>query len=147
MSEIASGGGSGERPDEEPVRDEDILIPEYADADFEPEPFEPPVVDRPAATSRGAVSALKVPPHSVEAEQSVLGGLMLDNDAWFNVAEVVMASDFYRAQHTIIFEAMTDLAAENQPLDALTVSERLQAKGMLDKAGGIAHLAEITYNG
>ena len=153
MSEIASGGGSDDppedppedRPQTGPKREDEILVPEYAEADFEPEAFEPPSEPgRPAATSRGAVSALKVPPHSVEAEQSVLGGLMLDNDAWFNVAEVVMASDFYRAQHTIIFEAMTDLSGENQPLDALTVSERLQAKGMLDKAGGIAYLAELT---
>jgi len=158
MSEIASGGdssgptdsGSSENePGSEPSEsssdpNDHILIPEFADADFAPEPFDPRDLDEPAPTRRGAVSALKVPPHSVEAEQSVLGGLMLDNDAWFNVAEVVLATDFYRAQHSIIFEAMTDLAAENQPLDALTVSERLQAKGMLDKAGGIAYLAELT---
>jgi replicative DNA helicase len=144
MSEIASGGGSGDPPGDSPPQGDDILIPEYADADYEPEPFDPREMVQPAPTRRNAVSALKVPPHSVEAEQSVLGGLMLDNDAWFNVAEVVLASDFYRAQHTIIFEAMIDLSAENQPLDALTVSERLQAKGMLDKAGGIAYLAELT---
>lgn len=153
MSEIASGEDSGDRPGEgseadsrtdQPPADEQILVPEYADADFQPESFEPGAFEAPAPTRRGAVSALKVPPHSVDAEQSVLGGLMLDNDAWFNVAEVVLASDFYRGQHQIIFEAMTDLSAENQPLDALTVSERLQAKGMLDKAGGIAYLAELT---
>ncbi len=156
MSEIASGGDSSGPTDTghtesepgssepSPITDDHILVPEYADADFTPEPFDPSGLDEPASTTRGAVSALKVPPHSVEAEQSVLGGLMLDNESWFNVAEVVLATDFYRAQHTIIFEAMTDLAAENQPLDALTVSERLQAKGMLDKAGGIAYLAELT---
>ncbi|MGD8829596.1 MAG: replicative DNA helicase, partial [Pseudomonadales bacterium] len=84
------------------------------------------------------------PPYSMEAEQSVLGGLMLDNDAWFNVAEVVQENDFYRGQHRLIFEAMIDLAADDHPLDALTVSERLQAKGTLNKAGGIAYLGELT---
>ena len=87
--------------------------------------------------------SVKAPPHSVEAEQSVLGGLMLNNDAWFNVAEVVSAHDFYRPAHQIIFEAMNDLAAEDQPLDALTLSERLYSKGLQDKAGGLAYLAEL----
>ena len=91
-----------------------------------------------------AEQRLKIPPNSIEAEQSLLGGLMLDNDAWFNVAEVVNASDFYRGQHQIIYEAMTDLAAEDQPLDAVTVSDRLQSKGMLEKAGGLAYIAELT---
>ncbi len=129
-----------------PPVDDQILVPEYADADYDPADYSPPEFEppAPAPVSRGAVSALKVPPHSIDAEQSVLGGLMLDNEAWFNVAEVVLAGDFYRGQHQIIFEAMSDLSAENQPMDALTVSERLQAKGMLDKAGGIAYLAELT---
>ena len=74
----------------------------------------------------------------------MLGGLMLDNDAWFNVVEAAASNDFYRGQHQIIFEAMTDLATEDQPLDVLTVSERLQSKGVLEKAGGIAYLAELT---
>ncbi|MGE0625038.1 MAG: replicative DNA helicase [Pseudomonadales bacterium] len=128
--------------------DEQIDIPEYPELHHDSTaPHEPQIVGDFAVSrrsSRGAVSALKVPPHSVDAEQSVLGGLMLDNDAWFNVAEVVQVGDFYRAQHQIIFEAMTDLAGDDQPMDALTVSERLQSKGMLDKAGGIAYLAELT---
>jgi replicative DNA helicase len=86
---------------------------------------------------------LKVPPQSVEAEQSVLGGLMLDDQAWFDLVEVIRASDFYRTQHQIIYEAMMDLANSDQPLDAVTVSEQLQSKGLLDKAGGIAYLAEL----
>ena len=86
---------------------------------------------------------LKVPPHSTEAEQSVLGALMLNNDAWFDVADIVTAPDFYRPQHQIVFEAMAALSSNNQPLDAVTVSEALQARGLLDKAGGIAYLAEL----
>ncbi|MDA1074614.1 MAG: replicative DNA helicase [Proteobacteria bacterium] len=86
---------------------------------------------------------LKVPPHSVEAEQSVLGGLMLNDQAWFNVADRVSARDFYRSTHQIIFEAMATLAGNNQPLDAITVSEQLQSVGQLEKAGGIGYLGEL----
>jgi replicative DNA helicase len=138
MSEIASGGGSGEPPS-----DDQIFVPEYTDQDLAPQDIGH-VVEPQVPTSRGAATALKIPPHSVDAEQSVLGGLMLDNEAWFNVAEVVASRDFYRGQHQIIFDAMTDLAAEDQPVDAVTVSERLQSKGVLDKAGGLAYLAELT---
>ena len=89
------------------------------------------------------VSALKVPPHSLEAEQSVLGGLMLDDQAWFDLIEVVAATDFYRTPHQIIFDAMNELASDDAPLDAVTVSERLSSKGLLEKAGGISYLAEL----
>ena len=91
----------------------------------------------------GAIGAMKVPPHSVEAEQSVLGGLMLNNDAWFNVSDNVFATDFYRPQHKIIFEAMTQLANDNQPLDAVTLSEALSSRGLLERAGGIPYLADL----
>ena len=89
------------------------------------------------------VTALKVPPHSIEAEQLVLGGLMLDDRAWFDVIEILAASDFYRTQHQIIFEAMNDVASDDNLLDAVTVAERLTSKGLLDKAGGIGYLAEL----
>ncbi|MCZ6887368.1 MAG: replicative DNA helicase [Gammaproteobacteria bacterium] len=88
-------------------------------------------------------SRLKVPPHSIEAEQSVLGGLMLNNDAWFVVADKITARDFYRPNHQIIFEVMSALAQENQPLDAVTMSEAMQLRGVIDRAGGIAYLAEL----
>ncbi|MFV2090301.1 MAG: DnaB-like helicase N-terminal domain-containing protein, partial [Pseudomonadales bacterium] len=133
MSEIASGGGSGEPPG-----DDQTFVPEYMDQVMQP--LEEPLV----RSSRSTTSAMKVPPHSIDAEQSVIGGLMLDNDAWFNVAELVSSQDFYRGQHQIIFEAMADLAAEDQPLDAITVSERLQSKGILEKAGGVAYIAELS---
>ena len=86
---------------------------------------------------------LKVPPHSTEAEQSVLGALMLNNEAWFDVSDIVAPSDFYRPQHRIVFEAMAALSRDSQPLDAVTVSEALQSRGLLEKAGGIAYLAEL----
>ncbi len=74
---------------------------------------------------------------------SVLGGLMLSNERWFDVAEICLASDFYRPQHQLIFEAMQALADDDEPLDAVTVSEKLQQTGMLDRAGGLTCLAEI----
>ncbi len=80
----------------------------------------------------------------MEAEQSVLGGLMLDDQSWFDLIEVVTATDFYRTQHQIIFDAMNELAADDAPLDAVTVSERLSSKGLLEKAGGISYLAELS---
>ena len=96
------------------------------------------------APDSNPVTALKVPPHSLEAEQSVLGGLMLDDQAWFDLIEIVAPTDFYRTQHQIIFDAMNELALDDAPLDAITVSERLSSKGLLDKAGGISYLAELT---
>tara|TARA_A100001037_G_C15143695_1_gene635149 strand:- start:1691 stop:3109 length:1419 start_codon:yes stop_codon:yes gene_type:complete len=90
-----------------------------------------------------STQGLKVPPHSIDAEQSVLGGLLLDDEAWFKVAELLIASDFYRAQHQVIYEAMAELSGDNEPMDAVTVADRLQSKGLLEKAGGVAYLAEL----
>lgn len=86
---------------------------------------------------------LKVPPHSLEAEQSFLGGLMLDPSAWLKVADRVRTEDFYRPSHRIVFEVMAGLADGNQPIDAVTLSEALSARALLDKAGGNAYLAEL----
>ena len=86
---------------------------------------------------------LKVPPHSIEAEQSVLGGLMLNNDAWFDLVEIISAHDFYRTQHQIIFEAMMALANNDEPLDAVTLSEKLRSQALLEKAGDVIYLAEL----
>lgn len=88
-------------------------------------------------------SALKTPPHSLEAEQSVLGGLMLDEEAWMKVSEIVRAKDFFRPAHQILFETMADLAGLDEPMDAVTVSEKLSGKGLLDKVGGVAYLGEL----
>ncbi len=68
---------------------------------------------------------------------------MLNNESWFDVSDIVAPSDFYRPQHRIVFEAMAALSRDNQPLDAVTVSEALQSRGLLEKAGGIAYLAEL----
>ena len=95
------------------------------------------------STDLSSPTRLKVPPHSIEAEQSVLGGLMIRNEAWDIVADKIKARDFYRPEHQIIFEAMASLANELQPLDVLTVAEALQTRNLADRVGGIAYLAEL----
>jgi replicative DNA helicase len=94
----------------------------------------------------GAVANLKLPPHSLEAEQSVLGGLMLEETAWDRAAEVVTEKDFYRRDHRLIFKAIAMLAEESKPRDALTVAETLNRLGELEEAGGMAYLGEIVKN-
>ncbi len=91
-------------------------------------------------------AALKVPPHSLEAEQSVLGGLMLDNLAWDNVADRLVADDFYRYEHRLIFNVMGQLAEEARPMDVVTMSEALEGRDQLDTVGGLAYLAELARN-
>jgi len=119
---------------------EQFFEPDDGAADAFPEPPVTVPETRGRSVSYGSP---KSPPHSLEAEQSVLGGLMLANDAWFNVAEIIGAQDFYRPNHQIIYEAMVDLAADDQPLDAVTVSERLVSKGLLEKCGGLGYLGEL----
>lgn len=94
----------------------------------------------------GATDALKVPPHSIEAEQAVLGGLMLDNDAWVNVTERITASDFYRRDHGTVFEAVEALANDNQPFDVVTLAEWLERHEQLDAVGGMGYLAQLAEN-
>ena len=96
-----------------------------------------------AAPAANEPVRLKIPPHSVEAEQSLLGGLMLDEDAWLRVADRVEAADFYRPAHRVIFEVMAELADRNEALDVITVSEALSARALLERAGGNAYLAEL----
>ncbi|MBX6653759.1 replicative DNA helicase [Pseudomonas aeruginosa] len=91
-------------------------------------------------------SSLKVPPHSIEAEQAVLGGLMLDNNAWERVSDAVSDGDFYRHDHRLIFRAVYKLAEGNQPIDVVTLSEQLEREGQLPQVGGLAYLAELAKN-
>ena len=88
----------------------------------------------------------KVPPHSLEAERSVLGALMLDNRAWDSVADRLNDQDFYRNDHRLIFQAMQSLAKRNQPFDVLTVAETMKTMSVLDQAGGESYLYELANN-
>src|SRR5262245_25546624 len=89
--------------------------------------------------ARRATERLRLPPHSVEAEQSLLGGLMLDQRAWDQIADVLQAEDLYRADHRLIFAAIAQLVERNQPPDAVTVSEHLQRLGQLEAPGGLPY--------
>jgi replicative DNA helicase len=107
-------------------------------ADFPPEP--PPDY---SGDYDGDVARIKMQPHSIEAEQSVLGGLLLSSDGWDSVAEAVAAEDFYRPDHRLIFRHVARLAEASEPVDVITVADKLQASGELEAAGGLAYLTEL----
>jgi replicative DNA helicase len=91
----------------------------------------------------GAGAEALVPPQSVEAEQSVLGALLIDTHAWDQVADIVTAADFYRTDHRMIFEALGELVAAGRPGDVVTVSEQLERHGRLVDSGGLAYLGTL----
>ncbi|MGE5385638.1 MAG: replicative DNA helicase [Betaproteobacteria bacterium] len=93
-----------------------------------------------------AVNQLRVPPHSIEAEQSVLGGLLLDNQAWDRMGELVADTDFYRDEHRRIFRQIRRLLEMGKPADVVTVAEALDAAGESDHTGGLAYLGELAQN-
>jgi replicative DNA helicase len=95
-------------------------------------------------SSDDEVSTLRTPPQSIPAEQSVLGGLLLDNGAWDAAADLLTESDFYRHEHKVIFAAIAALIGVNKPADVITVGERLQRMGQADDAGGMAYLNELS---
>ncbi len=94
----------------------------------------------------GEMSRIKMQPHSVEAEQSVLGGLLLSADGWDSVAELVVADDFYRPGHRCIFRQIAQLAEAAEPVDVITVADKLQVRDELEAAGGLPYLAELAQN-
>ncbi|WP_292750075.1 DnaB-like helicase N-terminal domain-containing protein, partial [Methylophaga sp. UBA3593] len=93
-----------------------------------------------------ATQALKVPPHSVEAEQSVLGGLMLDNSAWEQVSDLLVEQDFYRHDHQLIFRGIAELMEQANPVDVITLAEWHNQRGELDKVGELAYLGALARN-
>ncbi len=90
-----------------------------------------------------AEARIKMPPSSVEAEQSLLGGLMLDNAAWDKIADLLVDTDFYRKDHRLIFAAISALAEDSHPCDVITVSEYLDNRSELESAGGLEYLATL----
>ncbi|MBT8119020.1 MAG: replicative DNA helicase [Gammaproteobacteria bacterium] len=88
-------------------------------------------------------SNLRVPPHSVEAEQAVIGGLLLDNRAWEQIADKLVEEDFYRNDHRLLFSAIRELESRNEPFDAVTLSQCLENNGQLDQAGGLLYLGRL----
>ncbi len=92
------------------------------------------------------VELIKLPPHSVEAEQSVLGGLLLDNTAWEKIADLISESDFYRGDHRLIWRHISKLIEHSRPADVITVSESLESTKELDSIGGLAYLGALAQN-
>jgi len=90
-----------------------------------------------------SIEHLKVPPHSIEAEQSVLGGLLLENSAWEKVADILTEHDFYRHDHRLIFRSIAILAEKDEPLDVITLSSWLKDRDELENAGGLAYLGTL----
>ncbi|RMH16670.1 MAG: replicative DNA helicase [Gammaproteobacteria bacterium] len=86
---------------------------------------------------------LRIPPHSVEAEQAVLGGLMLDNECWTDISDQLTEDDFYRHEHRLIFAATAALSRKHTPFDVVTLSEYLEQSGKLEEAGGLAYLGTL----
>jgi replicative DNA helicase len=92
------------------------------------------------------MARLRVPPHSIEAEQSVLGGLLIDNSAWDRAGDVVGESDFYRLEHKLIFAAIGKLVTAGKPADVITVFEELNALGKAEDCGGLAYLNALAQS-
>jgi len=86
----------------------------------------------------------KVPPQSLEAEMSLLGSILLDKDAMLKIADIVQPDDFYKNGHVQIYEVLQELYQKNEPIDLLTVSNRLSEKGVLEQAGGYSYLVSLT---
>ncbi|AGH38585.1 replicative DNA helicase [Bibersteinia trehalosi] len=89
---------------------------------------------------------INIAPHSIEAEQAILGGIMLNSETLDSVAERIQPSDFYNKTHEFIFSQMLQLAKEGQPIDLLTIDQALKDKGILEDAGRFAYLAELSKN-
>lgn len=100
----------------------------------------------PESYQDSATQALKVPPHSIEAEQSVLGGLMLDNSAWEQVSDLLVEQDFYRHDHQLIFRGIAELMEQANPVDVITLAEWHNQRGELDKVGELAYLGALARN-
>ncbi|MDO9598864.1 MAG: replicative DNA helicase [Azoarcus sp.] len=92
------------------------------------------------------MASIKLPPHSLEAEQSLIGGILLDNAAWERIADLVNEADFYRDDHRRIYRHITKLIDFGKPADVVTVFESLEKNGEAEQAGGLAYLAEIANN-
>ncbi len=92
------------------------------------------------------ISSLKTPPHSVEAEQAVLGGLLLDNSVWVRVADIISEEEFYQKRHKFIFRHISALVDANKAADAITVSESLSSTEELEGVGGLAYLGLLVQN-
>lgn len=100
----------------------------------------------PASSAEDELSQLRVPPHSVEAEQSVLGGLLLDNMAWDSVSDLLSSDDFYRHEHKEIYAAIGTLINATRPADVITVFEHLKSRALAEESGGLQYLNNLAQS-
>ena len=99
-----------------------------------------------AMATDSVVASVRRPPHSLESEQSILGGLMLDSNAFELVSDILSADDFYRREHQIIYETIARLALSGKPIDAVTVFSELQATGKVQDVGGMQYLDVLVHS-
>ena len=111
-----------------------VLSPPYPASYFDPGEDAPP---------DPKLLQLRIPPHSIEAESSVLGGLLLDNAAWDRVGDLLIDSDFYRYEHRLVYAAIGKLVNATKPADVVTVNEELQRQGKSEEVGGLAYLNSL----
>ena len=95
------------------------------------------------SSSDKQVAQLRIPPHSQEAESSVLGGLLLDNNSWDKVGDLLVEADFYRYEHRLVFASITSLVNTNRPADVITVFEQMQSQGKAEEIGGLGYLNSL----
>ena len=107
--------------------------------------FSPPEVPQ-GFSSDQEISRLRIPPHSIEGEQSVLGGLLLDNSAWDRAGDLLVESDFYRFEHRLIYGAIAGLISTSKPADVITVFEQLQGLGTAEECGGLVYLNALAQS-
>lgn len=98
----------------------------------------------PFSSSDLPANSVRVPPHSVESEQTILGGLMLNTQAFDQISDIITAEDFYRADHRVIFDAIAALHLRGEPADVITVYNELERSGRADAAGGRPYLNALT---
>lgn len=105
-----------------------------------------PVANKSTYLADSALDLIKTPPHSVEAEQSVIGALLLDNRAWDQIVDILTEQDFYLQQHCAIFNAIGRIVARNKPIDILTLTDTLKEFAVLETIGGESYLFELVHN-
>ncbi|MEJ7137496.1 replicative DNA helicase [Amphibiibacter pelophylacis] len=129
------------------MSDDTDLPPDMSpDPDAGPPPDDSADLFEALAATEADVGQLRVPPHSIEAEQSVLGGLLLDNGAWDRIADQITADDFYRHEHKLIFTAIGQLVAASRPADVITVDEQLKLHGADEASGGMVYLNALAQS-
>jgi len=106
----------------------------------------PSIMNEYSNSTENILENLKIPPHSIEAEQSVIGALLLDNLAWDKIADKVNEDDFYRQEHQLIYQAIKQLIEKSHPVDIVTVAESLEKNNVLTEVGGLIYLSTLANN-